>query len=47
MLVSYGYACLDDLPHGGVDSLAKLADERMYAAKEEYCRASGHDRRNH
>lgn len=41
---SVGYACADEHPGGAAD-LARIADERMYAAKEEYYRTSGKDRR--
>lgn len=43
---SYGYACSDEQPRGGMDVLARLADERMYAAKEAHYRMSGNDRRS-
>lgn len=45
LTASVGYACSDDQPGSLAENLARIADERMYAAKTEYYRISGKDRR--
>ena len=40
-----GYALADEHPGLTVEELVKKADQAMYAAKAEYYRKSGHDRR--
>ena len=44
---SYGYVCHAEYPDRGVTELAKLADERMYAAKARYYQANGANRRRY
>lgn len=43
--VSTGYALAKEMPDKGIMDLVKVADKRMYQAKSEYYRTSGHDRR--
>ena len=45
LTASIGYACSGEYPGNRADDLAGIADERMYAAKAEYYRISGKDRR--
>lgn len=42
---SYGWVRQSEFPEQGVAELAKLADERMYAAKARYYQSRGKDRR--
>jgi len=43
--ISYGYASAHELPDATLLKISKLADVRLYDAKAEYYRATGHDRR--
>ena len=43
--VSCGYASAREFPSENVGGLSRISDERMYAAKEEYYRGNGIDRR--
>jgi diguanylate cyclase (GGDEF)-like protein len=43
--ISCGYAASRDYPSENITELIKISDERMYAAKDEYYRKSGNDRR--
>ena len=43
--ISWGYARAAEAPDQSLEELSKLADQRMYAAKKEYYRKSGMDRR--
>lgn len=43
--ISYGIASLDENPELDLDGLIKLADERMYAYKDEYYKRTGAKRR--
>ena len=42
---SYGYVFYSEYPEGSISTLARVADERMYAAKSMYYRVKGRDRR--
>ena len=44
---AYGYACYSEYPDDGAATLARIADERMYAAKAHYYQSNGIDRRRH
>ena len=43
--LSCGYAASHEFPSENIAELGRISDERMYAAKEEYYRRSGKDRR--
>ena len=43
--VSFGYASAREFPSENIAELSRISDERMYAAKSEYYRSSGIDRR--
>ena len=43
--ISCGYASSREFPSENITELIKISDERMYAAKDEYYRKSGNDRR--
>ena len=43
--ISCGHASAREFPSGNISELIKISDERMYAAKDEYYRRSGKDRR--
>lgn len=43
--LSCGWASSREFPSENIAELIRISDERMYAAKDEYCRASGNDRR--
>lgn len=43
--VSCGYASAREFPSENVGGLSRISDERMYAAKDEYYRGNGFDRR--
>lgn len=43
--ISCGHASAHEFPSGNISELIKISDERMYAAKDEYYRRSGRDRR--
>ena len=47
LAVSCGYAGAEEFPSENISELSAIADERMYAAKEEYYLSSGKDRRKH
>lgn len=47
MSASYGCACAADFPGESINAIAKAADEKMYAAKEQYYITSGRDRRRY
>ena len=42
-----GHVCRAECPDSGIREIARMADERMYAAKARYYRASGMDRRKY
>ena len=43
---SYGYVCAAEMPGSDIHGMIKLADKRMYAAKEQYYQLNVNDRRN-
>ena len=43
--ISCGSATSREFPSGNIAEISRISDERMYAAKEEYYRTSGKDRR--
>ena len=43
--LSCGYASSREFPSENISELSRISDERMYAAKEEYYRQTGRDRR--
>lgn len=45
LCISYGYASAHELEDATLAKLSKLADVRLYEAKSEYYRVTGHDRR--
>ncbi|MBO7703007.1 MAG: diguanylate cyclase [Solobacterium sp.] len=45
MTASYGYACHARHPEKSITELAKIADDRMYAAKARFYKDAGQDRR--
>ena len=47
LAVSCGYVRASEMPEADLEELSRKADERMYAAKEEYYLTSGKDRRKH
>ena len=44
--ISLGYASVREDPYANIDTLAKLADERMYEDKKQYYEETGFDRRS-
>ena len=45
--ISHGYVCRDEHPDETITEIAKMADMKMYAAKDRYYRESGKDRRRY
>ena len=45
LTTSYGYVCAEDMPDSGIRERIKVADRRMYEAKERYYQANVNDRR--
>lgn len=43
--IAYGYASSREFPSENIAELSRISDERMYAAKDEYYRKTGRDRR--
>lgn len=43
--LSCGYASSREFPSENIGELMKISDERMYAAKEQYYRETGKERR--